>query len=134
MARRIGVLLATERIWSLAEWLVTLDEPALASARQPSARPTRRWSPRDREQLSQLGAGVLSGAPQLCGVRLLSGFELRLLAVQPTLGLGDLHVLPGPHLDQVRFNSAIIARTLNSSRPTGSVGSCTESSPIADPD
>ena len=38
------------------------------------------------EQLSEFGAGVLSRVPQLDEVRLLSGFELGLLAAQLALG------------------------------------------------
>jgi hypothetical protein len=55
------------------------------------------------EQLSELGAGVLSRVPQLDEVRLLRGFELGLLAEQSALGLGDLHALPRPYPDQARL-------------------------------
>ncbi len=53
--------------------------------------------------------------------------ELGRLPPEPTFDLGDLHPLAGAHPDQVRpEKSAIMASTLNSNRPIGSFGSCTE--------
>jgi hypothetical protein len=46
-----------------------------------------------------------------------------LLALQPPLGFCDRHTLAGARPDQIRLELATIPRTLNSSRPTGSVGS-----------
>jgi hypothetical protein len=48
--------------------------------------------------------------------------ELGLLAAEPALGLRDLHTLTGAESDQVGLELGI-ARTLNSSLPTASVGS-----------
>jgi hypothetical protein len=62
--------------------------------------PGRRWSGR-REQLGEFGAGVGAGVVQSAEVGFLARAELGLLATQPTLRAGDLHTLPGPHLDQV---------------------------------
>jgi hypothetical protein len=79
----------------------------------------------DVEELGELGACVLAG--RVHGeVGLLPRRELGLLATQPALGLGDL--LPSRVRARVRpaSNSATMASTLNSSRPTGSVGSCSE--------
>ena len=52
--------------------------------------------------------------------------ELGLLATQPALGLATF--MPSRVRARIRSasNSATMARTLNSSRPTGSVGSCKE--------
>jgi hypothetical protein len=52
--------------------------------------------------------------------------ELRLLAAQPTLSLG--YLIPSQVRSRIRSdsNSATIAKTLNSNRPTGSVGSWIE--------
>src|SRR5215211_34320 len=80
----------------------------------------------DAEQLGQFGRAVGAGVAELEQVPGLVDGQLRLLPAQPSLGLGDLHALLRPHPDQVRLNSATIANTLNSSRPIGSVGSCTE--------
>ncbi len=57
----------------------------------------------DAEDLGEFGAGVASGTPQLHEVQLLGRFEFGLLAAQPALGSGDLHALPCPHPDEVRF-------------------------------
>lgn len=53
----------------------------------------------------------------------LAAAELRLLAAEPSLGLGDLRAFLGPKPDQSDSNSATMASTLYSSRPTASVGS-----------
>jgi hypothetical protein len=65
---------------------------------------------------------VLSGVVQRQQMLPLCLGQFRLLAFQPALGFGDRHAFTGAHPDQVRLKPATIPRTLNSSRPTGSVG------------
>jgi len=77
----------------------------------------------DAEQLGEFGGGVVAGVVQRDEVCLLGGRQLRSFAPQSPLGPGDLHALAGAHLDEVGLE---LARTLNSSRPTGSVGSWTD--------
>jgi hypothetical protein len=69
---------------------------------------------------------LLSGSPEFDEVRFLRWLEFGLLAAEPALGLGDLHASLVRILIRSDSNSAIIPRTLNSSRPTGSFGSCSE--------
>src|SRR5829696_619862 len=81
----------------------------------------------DSEQFGELrwcvGAEVVQLKQMLGLVRL----QLWLLAPQPPLHLRHLHALPRVRI-RIRSasNSATIANTLNSNRPTGSVGSWTE--------
>jgi hypothetical protein len=82
--------------------------------------------PSDAEEFSEVGLGVGAEVVQLEQMLGLVRLQLRLLAAQPAVGFGDLHPLPDPHPDQVGFDSATMASTLNSSRPTGSVGSWIE--------
>jgi len=53
------------------------------------------------EQLGEFGSGVFSCAAGPDEMVLLGGGELRRLAPQPALGLGDLHAFAGSHPDQV---------------------------------
>lgn len=103
-------------------WPLTRAELAPGGARPPSAQLGARW----RGQQRTARRWCAPRAPEFDEVRIQGGLEFGLLAAQPALGLGELDALPRPHSDQVRFDSAIIPRTLNSSRRTGSVGSCTE--------
>ena len=57
----------------------------------------------DAEQLGQFGRAVGAGVAELEQVPGLVDGQLRLLPAQASLGLGDLHALPGPHPDQVRL-------------------------------
>ena len=78
----------------------------------------------DTEQVGEFGGAVLTGLEQADQMCFLSGVELGPLAAQPTLGLRYLHAFSGAQPDQVAdSNSATMANTLNSSRPTGSLGS-----------
>jgi hypothetical protein len=52
--------------------------------------------------------------------------EFGLFAAEPAFGFGDLHAFAGTGAMRSDSNSATMARTLNSSRPTGSVGSWME--------
>jgi hypothetical protein len=76
--------------------------------------------------LSELGLAVRPQVVQFEQMARLGRLELRLLASQPPLGPGDF--MPSRVRRQMRLlsNSATMANTLKSSRPTGSVGSCTE--------
>lgn len=78
------------------------------------------------EQVADLGGAVLAAVQELDQVRFLARVELGLLAPQMTLGLATR--IPSRVRDRMRSasNSATIAKTLNSSRPTGSVGSHTD--------
>jgi hypothetical protein len=80
----------------------------------------------DAEEFGQLGGRVLAGSVQLDQVRFLLRLELGLLAAQAAL-VALATFIPSRVLSLIRSasNSAIIARTLNSRRPTGSLGSCT---------
>jgi hypothetical protein len=62
---------------------------------------------------------------QLDEARGLIGLQLRLLAAQAPLGFRHLHPSPRVRI-RIRSASATMASTLNSSRPTGSVGSWTD--------
>src|SRR4051794_31238183 len=77
----------------------------------------------DAEELGDFEGAVFATVYQRDQVRLLATVELGLFATQPTLGLGDLHAFAGAKPDQSDSNSATIASTLDSSRPTASVGS-----------
>ncbi len=68
---------------------------------------------------------MLAGAVQLDQVRLLAGVSLGCLPRSRPLALATL--MPSRVRIRIRSasNSATMASTLNSSRPTGSVGSCT---------
>jgi hypothetical protein len=87
--------------------------------------PGRRWSGRRRTArrvrrcCAHRPGAARPGAPPGAG-------QLGLLSAQPVLGRGDLHAFAGAQPDQVGLDSATMASTLNSSRPTGSVGSRTE--------
>jgi len=69
---------------------------------------------------------VLAGAPQLDEVLLLGGVEFGCLPRSRPLALATFMPSLVRILIKSDSNSAIIARTLNSSRPTGSFGSWTE--------
>jgi hypothetical protein len=103
--------------WPLGYWWLGSD---------PLDGPVHRGSP-DAEEFRELTLGVASGVVQLQQMLGLIRLQLRLLATQPTLGLGYFHPFPGAQSDQVGFElSATIANTLNNNRPTGSVGSWIE--------
>src|SRR3954447_14984094 len=75
------------------------------------------------EELGDLKGAVVATVHQGDQVGFRLPVEFGLLAAQPTLCLGDLHALDRAKPNQSDSNSATIARTLNSSRPTASVGS-----------
>lgn len=77
----------------------------------------------DAEELGYLEGAVLATVHQGDQVRFLLAVELGLLTAEPALGPGDLHALDCAQPDEVGLDSATIARTLNSNRPTASVGS-----------
>ena len=80
----------------------------------------------DPEQVGELSGAVLTTFEESDQVRFLPMIQLGLLTAQAPLGLGDLHPFPGTQPNQIRpENSATMASTLNSNRPTGSVGSYT---------
>ena len=79
--------------------------------------------PGDTEQVADLGSAVLARLQQRDQVRFLPRVERGLLAPEPALGLGDSYAILGPQANEVGLDSATIASTLNSNRPTGSVGS-----------
>jgi site-specific recombinase XerC len=98
--------------------------------RRPAAQHSAQWARSDDVLLRRrpsAGHPVPTGRRRIeelfDDVGLLLGFELGLLAEEPAFG--NLH--PARVRSRARWasNSAIIARTLNSTRPTGSVGSCT---------
>lgn len=70
---------------------------------------------------------MFASVKQLHQMALLRRLQLRGLSLKttPAPGQGQGHALLRTLDDQVPFNSATIANALNSSRPTGSVGSCT---------
>src|SRR3712207_2407331 len=80
----------------------------------------------DAEELSDLGGAVVTAVDQGYQVRFLTTVELRLLPAEAALRLRDPHALAVTEPDQVGLNSATIASTLNSNRPTASVGSYTD--------
>jgi hypothetical protein len=77
----------------------------------------------DTEELGDLENAVLAAVHQGDEVCLLTAVELGLLAAQSALGLATF--IPSRVRSRIRSdsNSATMARTLNSSRPTASVGS-----------
>ena len=75
---------------------------------------------------ASFSACVLAAAVQLEEVLLVARRELGLLAAQAALGLGDLHAFARARAYEIGFELGEHGRTLKSSRPTGSVGSCTE--------
>src|SRR5215207_6775206 len=77
----------------------------------------------DAEVFSEFGLGVVPRVVQFEQVLGLVRLQFGLLAAQPALGLRDFHPFAGAQSDQVGFERSRIANTLNSSRPTGSVGS-----------
>ena len=80
----------------------------------------------DPEQVGVRSSAVLPALKQGHQVRFLPAIELGLLAMQTPFGLGDLYALLGAQPNQA--DSATIASTLKSSRPTGSVASYTDPS------
>src|SRR5512133_1290490 len=84
--------------------------------------PVHRGSP-DAEEFGDLSLTVGAEVVQLEQVLGLVRLELRLLAAQPTLGFRYFHPSRVPSRIRSASNSATIANTLNSSRPTGSAGS-----------
>lgn len=77
----------------------------------------------DVEQLGQLGLGVLTGGVQRQQVLALRGRELGLLAFE--LPLDQAMAMPSRVRRRMRSasNSATMPSTLNSNRPTASLGS-----------
>jgi len=77
----------------------------------------------DAEEFGNLGGAVLAAVHQGDEVCFLAAVELGLLAAQPTLALATF--MPSRVRSRIRSdsNSATMARTLNSSRPTASLGS-----------
>jgi len=76
----------------------------------------------DTEQVSEFQGRVLTGVQQFDQMRFLARVEFGLLSSEMTFRFRNAHALASPGSDEVG-NSATMARTLNSSRPTGSVGS-----------
>ncbi len=76
----------------------------LPSGRRHVGSPGRPWSGRP-EELSEFGRTVFVGIVRCHQVRFLPRVELRLLAAQPTLGVGNLHAHPGTEPDQLRLDS-----------------------------
>ena len=77
----------------------------------------------DAEELGQLSLGIGAEIVQLKQMLGLVRLQLRLFTSQPALYLGDFIPSRVRILIRSDSNSATIANTLNSSRPTGSVGS-----------
>ena len=78
----------------------------------------------DTEEVGDLGGAVFAAVYQRDQVGLWATVALWLLAMQPSLGLGDLPARSGAEPDQVGLeNLATMASTLNRSHPTKSVGS-----------
>ncbi len=80
----------------------------------------------DREQLLELADGVTAGAVQLDQVGFLPGETLGRLPRSRPLAQATFMPLRVRMRARSALNSATMAKTLNSSRPTGSVGSCNE--------
>jgi hypothetical protein len=73
----------------------------------------------DAEQVGEFSGAVVPAVEQSHQMRFLPVVQLGLLAAQPSFGSGDLHALPSAQTDQVSLNSATMASTLKSNRPTG---------------
>src|ERR1035437_2483261 len=80
----------------------------------------------DAEQVGELSGAVLAAIEQSHQVSFLPMVQLGLLATQTPFGLGDLHSLSCAQPNQLGLETRRPSRTLNSSRPTGSVGSYTD--------
>ena len=83
---------------TICEWPLGFD----GFRPHPLDGPIDRGSP-DTEKFGELSLGVGPGVVQLQQVLGLVWFQLRLLAAQPTLGLGYFHSFSGAQSDQVGF-------------------------------